>query len=115
MEILKQYLQTSMELKSILQEEITFTEQDHYLEKVEYLIAKRQSYLNGFPDLSSLEPSVKEEIIKLEREIKTLIDTKKTKIQNNLKILQVKKKKKNQYSNPYGDVSIDGMFLDKKK
>lgn len=115
MEVLKQYIETSKELKTLLEKEFSAEERDTHIQKTEELLNTRQLLLNQFPDLSALQESAKAAIVQLEKEVQALMEKQKEQIKKDIKTLQVKKQKNQQYADPYGDLSTDGMFLDKKK
>lgn len=115
MELISRFVQKSKELKSILEEKIIPEQRDSMVQRVEKLLFERQQILNSLRDLSTLDESIKLDLVTLEKEIETLMKNHKEKIKHDLKILQLKRQKENQYSNPYENLSIDGMFLDKKK
>lgn len=115
MDSISQFFQRSKELKSILEEKIIPEQRDSMIQRVEKLLFERQQILNSLTDPSTFDESIKLELVTLEKEIETLMKNHKEKIKHDLKILQLKKQKENQYTNPYENLSIDGMFLDKKK
>lgn len=115
MEALVQFIKKTKELEKILDEQIPSEDREEYLIKIQELLDERQKHLSEFPDLSALREHTKLELMELEKKINSLMEQQKENIKKDLRTLQLKRKKNKQYSDPYGNFSIDGMFLDKKK
>ncbi|MDZ5471979.1 hypothetical protein SM124_09485 [Bacillus sp. 31A1R] len=110
------FIQKTKELEAHLNKAFPIEGRETYIEEVFKLLEERQVILNQLPDLSKvLEERVKEDLIQLESRISTLLAEKMTFVKDDLRILQQRKNTNNQYENPYGNISADGMFLDKKK
>lgn len=115
MENLVLFIKKTKELKVHLEKTFSFAERDKEIAKLEVLIKERQRLLQQLPDLSTLPEHTKKDLVKLEKEIHILLKKQRNEITNELKMFQLQKKKSQQYADPYGDFSIDGTFLDKKK
>lgn len=110
------FIRKTKELKSILIEKNPSQQREEMIQKVEGLLVERQEILTGLQDvLASLNEPTKLELVAYENELQALMEKHQKDIKQDLKTLQLKKQKENQYSNPYENMSIDGMFLDKKK
>ena len=115
MEILVEFIKKTKELLVHLEVEFPTEEREAYIETTNQLLDKRGELLSQLPDLRSLKESNKVELVNLETKIQSILQSQQGKIKKDLQVLQLQKKKTNKYADPYGDVSFDGMFLDKKK
>lgn len=115
MNLLARFIKASKELKGLLEQEVNNDDRDRVIQKIEELLTERQKCLAELSDLSSLTEKSKEDLVKLEKEIQVLMENQKNVIHKEIKTLQLKKQKNNHYANPYENLSVDGMFLDKKK
>lgn len=115
MDALVQFIKKTKELVSLLEEDFPVNQRDEQIQKMNQLLEDRQVILKEVPDLSSLPEHTKLELRNLEHKLQLLMKKQKEKIKQDLKTLQLKKQKGNQYSNPYENLAADGMFLDKKK
>ncbi|MFO1444450.1 flagellar protein FliT [Bacillus sp. Bva_UNVM-123] len=115
MENLVAFIKKTKDLLAHLQSEFSTDEREAYIEKVQQLLDERGQLLSHMPDLHSLKDSSKDELIKLETKIQSLLENRQNEIKKDLQILQLQKKKTSKYVDPYGDISFDGMYLDKKK
>lgn len=115
MESLVLFIKKTKELLTLLEEEFPSDKRDEYISRMQGLLEERQQLLNNFPDLSSLREHTKLELMELEKRISVLMEQQKEDIKKDLRILQLKRKNNSQYSDHYGNFSIDGMYLDKKK
>lgn len=117
MEELVQFIEKTKQLKRHLEKEFPKNEDEskEYTHIMNQLLEDRQQALNQFSTLKDLDEMMKRELIESENQIKLLMNNHSQKIKKDLRVLQMKKQKGNQYSNPYGNISADGMFLDKKK
>lgn len=116
-EVLVQFINKTKQLKTHLEREYPKSEEEskEYSQLMNQLLDERQHLLNQFTNLTSLDKGLKKEMLELEEQIKTLMNNHSMKIKQDIKLLQLKKQRGNQYSNPYENLAADGMFLDKKK
>lgn len=110
------FIKKTKELEGHLKKDLPKEDREPYIETIQRLLEERQELLSQLPDLSDmLEESTKQDMISLENTINTLLSKKMSIIKQDLRVLQLQKNQNNQYENPYGNISADGMFLDKKK
>ncbi|MBU8881205.1 hypothetical protein BGM26_19970 [Bacillus sp. FJAT-29790] len=114
-EILVKFIKKTKLLLTHLETESPSIEREEYIGTIHQLLDEREQLLSQLPDLHALNENVKEELIQLETKIQSLLSNQKSAIKQDLQLLQLQKKKTNKYADPYGNVSVDGMFLDKKK
>lgn len=115
MEILVEFIKKTKELLAHLEGEFPTEEREAYIEKTHQLLDERGKFLSQLPDLRTLKDSTKVELVNLETKIQSFLENQQSIIKKDLQMLQLQKKKATKYADPYGDISFDGMFLDKKK
>jgi len=115
METLVEFIKKTKELLSHLESDFPTDDRESYMEKTNQLLDGRGQLLNQLPNLCTLKESTKEEIANLEMKMQSLLENQQNEIKKDLQLLQLQKKKTNKYIDPFGDISFDGMFLDKKK
>lgn len=116
MRALVEFIKKTKQLQSHLEKGFPEDNREEYIRTIDRLLEERQQLLNELPDLSiALDDRNKQEMISIENQIQELMKSYQGKIKEDLKTLQLKKRKGNQYSEPYGNFSVDGMFYDKKK
>jgi flagellar protein FliT len=114
-EIVAEFIKKSKQLLLHLEGELPSDERDEYIDSIHQLLDERSQLLNQLPDLQDFRPEIKEELLKIETNIQSLLANRQKVIKKDLQLLQIQKKKTNKYADPYGSISADGMFLDKKK
>ena len=115
MEHVIDFIKLTKKLADFLETNLPNEGREEYIQSIHDLLDEREILLKKLPDLSNvIDENVKGELIQLENKLKGLMIKHKSTIKKDLQVLQLKKKKTNNYSNPYG-VSADGMFLDKRK
>lgn len=115
MDVLADFIKKTKEIHKHFENEYKADERDRFIEELQQLLNERGQLLKELPDLSHLHQDLKKEFVKLEREIQDQLANEKDKIKQDLKTLQQQKKQNDKYADPYGSISADGMFLDKKK
>ncbi|HHY74141.1 MAG TPA: hypothetical protein GX497_13150 [Bacillus bacterium] len=116
MEQLVKFIQKTNQLASILEAGLPNEGREDYIQSIHDLLGEREQILKSLPDLSNkLDENVKQQLVNLEKNIYGIMLEQQNMIKKDLQVLQLKKKKNNEYAEPYENVSIDGMFLDKKK
>lgn len=115
MDSLAAFIKKTKEIHKHLEKVYKVDERDSFIEELQQLLNERGQLLKELPDLSHLHQDLKEEFVKLERDIQHMLANEQSKIKQDLKTLQQQKKQNNKYADPYGSISADGMFLDKKK
>ncbi|WP_400243352.1 hypothetical protein AB3U99_19630 [Niallia sp. JL1B1071] len=84
--------------------------------EVNDLLEKRQKLLDQLPSWPSISEVDKKEMISAEKLLKEKLVSLQDNVKADLKKQQVRKKRINQYNDPYGgNLSTDGMFYDKRK
>lgn len=97
-------------------EEGTIEEREAVIKEINELLEKREELLNQLPLWPKINEADKKEMIASEKLLNDKMVSLQGKIKTDLKQQQVRKKRINQYNDPYGgNISIDGMFYDKKK
>ncbi len=116
MKELDEFINKTTKLAEILDAGLLSEGREEYIQSIQDLIGEREQLLKTLPDLSKvLDNNAKQELINLEKKISRLMLEQRNTIKKDLQVLQLKKKKSNNYANPYENLSADGMFLDKKK
>ncbi len=116
MENLSEFIRKTEELLAHLESNFpTSDERDTYLVKTNQLLNEREQLLSRLSNLSTLEEAQKSEMIQYETKLQALLKKQQTEIKKNLQLLRLQKNKTVKYQDPYGDISVDGMYLDKKK
>jgi flagellar protein FliT len=91
-------------------------EREDKITKIEMFLDHRESRMKEMlPPYTPEEVAIGHELIRLNSKLNKLLQTEKILIQKDIRNLQVKKESNTKYINPYQNVSIDGMFYDKKK
>jgi flagellar protein FliT len=97
-------------------QEITIDKREEIISKVNDLLERRQKLLDGLPMWPNISEMDKTEMIVAEKRLKEKMASLQAKVKDDLKKQQLRKRRMNQYNDPYGgNLSIDGMFYDKKK
>ncbi|MED4350935.1 hypothetical protein P9265_01125 [Schinkia azotoformans] len=113
---LEEFINRTKKLASLLEKGLQSEGREVYIQSIQDLIDEREQLLKTLPDLSKvLDNNAKQDLINLEKKISGLMLEHRNTIKKDLQVLQLKKKKSNNYANPYENISADGMFLDKKK
>ncbi|MFD2442696.1 hypothetical protein ACFSO7_01635 [Bacillus sp. CGMCC 1.16607] len=113
---LVQFIKISNALLEHMEKGLPEESREEFIQVIHELLEKRQMFLDSLPDLTNiLDLTVKHNLLETEKRIQALLSSFSENIKEDLKMLQLKKKKNNHYANPYGDISADGMFLDKRK
>lgn len=116
MKVLVNFIKKTKELQNHLEKDFPEENREEYIETIDAILRERQEYLNELPDISmALDERNKQEIMNLESHIQELLKNHQMQIKNDLKTLNLKKQKGNKYAEQYGNFSVDGMYLDKKK
>ncbi|MDQ0157104.1 hypothetical protein [Robertmurraya andreesenii] len=115
MEALVRFIKKTKQLLAHLEAEFPTDDREEFIETIQGMLNERELILKELPDLGELSQNNKEELRKLEYKLKTLLENHQSKIKQDIKLLSLQKKKSDQYADPYGNFSIDGMYLDKKK
>jgi flagellar protein FliT len=103
------------ELLKLLCEDIP--DREELIEKVQTLLSKREELISRLDvnKLSLEEKKLGEEIVIQNQIIDQKMLVMKQSIQADINRIKKQKYSTDQYNNPYQNVSIDGMFFDKKK
>lgn len=116
-EILAQFVEKTKQLQSHLEQGLPTDEdkRDAYIQAIDELLEERQQLLINLPNLAELEAEMKQQLKDSESQLNRLMNNHSQQIKQDIKTLQLKKQKNDYYSNPYGNIAADGMFLDKRK
>ena len=115
MDSLTNFIESTQELIKLLESGSGSSNREEFIKKMDALLDKRQVILDQISDLSTLNDTVKAEMLQQEQKLKSKMMKVSTDIKKDLKILQLKKKNTTHYNNPYNNLSTDGMFYDKRK
>lgn len=116
MQELVAFIKKTKQLLALLEEGFPKENREQYIDSVNKLLDGREEILKVIPDLSNLlDEDVKQQLINLEKKIESLMGDYLGIIKKDLQVLQLQKKNMTHYSDPYENISADGMFLDKKK
>lgn len=115
MTAVEQFILISQKLMNLLETDIHDEQREKFLNEINDLLNQRKQLLSQFPPQPNMDERAKTELMELEQVIQSLMKNQKELIKRDIKTLQVKKRNNNQYANPYDNLSIDGMFLDRKK
>ncbi|MBY0123444.1 hypothetical protein [Bacillus sp. S/N-304-OC-R1] len=115
MEALVKFIKKTKQLLTHLENDLPVNGREEYIETTLKLLDEREQILKQLPDLKALDQDSKAELAKLEGRMQTLISNHQNVIKKDIQLLHKQKKNTHQYADPYGNISIDGMFLDKKK
>lgn len=115
MEALVKFIKKTKQLLSHLETDFPADEREEYIESIQIMLNERDLLLKELPDLKQLDQAIKDEFMNLEQKLQSLLAAHQNKIKNDIKSLSLQKKKADQYADPYGSFSVDGMYLDKRK
>lgn len=115
MEAVVEFIKKTKQLLAHLEGDFPTDEREKYIDGIHQLLDERSQLLNQVQGLHTLKEESKEELVKLETKIQSLLADHQKLVKKDLQILQIQKKKNNRYADPYGNISADGMFLDKRK
>ncbi|RSK28607.1 flagellar protein FliT [Bacillus sp. HMF5848] len=114
MSVVKQLFELSAQLFRVVNEENM--DRDEQVHEIEQFLDHREQLMARLqPPYSSEEKELGQQLVKLNEQIDARLDQIKTQIKKDLHQIKVKKQSNRQYQNPYGQVSADGMFFDKRK
>lgn len=114
---LKVLHEVTLQLKEVLDQDITTKNREQTIEQVNQLVEERGKYMDELiPPYTEAEKQLGHDLIflngEIEKKMHVLFDDLKTEMK------QVKKRKKSNrtYTNPYENVkTMDGMYMDSKK
>ncbi|MGE7670061.1 flagellar protein FliT [Peribacillus sp. NPDC097077] len=113
--MLQDFHDVTIELLTVLQDQ-TIVERDERIDRIMQLLDQREELLSQIqPPFSAEELQLGRQSMRLNQQVDQLLLLQKQEIQRDIKELNQKKKTSNKYTNPYENLSTDGMFYDKKK
>jgi flagellar protein FliT len=117
MSLLTDYKECTKKLLGLLTiDEGKIDDREIVIKEINDLLEKRQELLNQLPLWPNISEADKKEMLASEKLLKDKMIILQGKVKTDLKQQQVRKKRINQYNDPYGgNISTDGMFYDKKK
>lgn len=91
-------------------------ERENFISEIDEWLEKRQRVIDHMPrELGEEDRKLGPYLIEADREINEKLEQIMGDIKSDRKTLKKKKQKNRQYVHPFGGVSKDGMFLDKRK
>ncbi|WP_071460818.1 hypothetical protein [Bacillus massilinigeriensis] len=91
-------------------------ERDEKIAAIENLLEQRESLLGSIrPPFTTEEAELGRRLVFLERKLEDLLSKEFSAIQFDIRELQNKKESNRRYINPYGNLSVDGVFYDQRK
>jgi flagellar protein FliT len=117
MSVVNQIYDVTSRLYSLLKDgKFTEGSRDDVIEKVELILNERQELLSNLKGpFSEEEKLIGQKIIDLNRVIDEKLPQLKAEVQKDMNKVKKQKSSNEKYTNPYKNVSFDGMFFDKKK
>ena len=116
MDVVEQLLIKTKSLHSHLKKGMPETDRDNYIEKTYQLIEERQSLISKLSgSYTKQEQKTGAQIVSLNKEIDTMLKKQANCLKRELEQFKQKKQLSHQYANPYANITVDGMFFDKKK
>lgn len=114
---LEKLYEITIQLKEILDQEITSNERGAVIEQVNKLIDKRSVYLERVtPPFSEEESVIGKKLVLLNEEIQKRMLELFSDLKSEMKQVKKQRKSNMSYTNPYKNVkSPDGMFMDRKE
>lgn len=113
--VLQSFHDISTELLTVLQDQ-KIADRDERIDRIMQLLDQREELLSQIqPPFSDEEIQLGRQSMILNQHLDQLLLLQKQEIQRDIKELNQKKKTSNKYTNPYENLSTDGMFYDKKK
>jgi flagellar protein FliT len=115
MDSLQKVYDVTMELLDVLESNAE-NDREKKIETIHRLLDEREQQIKAIqPPFSEEEQVLGRKLIEQNQKVDEFLQKQKREIQFNIKQLSVKKKSSRQYTNPYENMSIDGMFYDKRK
>lgn len=91
-------------------------ERDEYIATIGHLLDRRQALIDTLPKTyTEEEKRLGKEIVTLNQNVDRHLKEQLLFLKSEIDKLQQNKRRSQQYSNPYKNVAIDGMYFDKKK
>lgn len=116
MNTVQQLLDVSQQLYDHLNHSMENVDRDEYIDTISQLLEKRQSLIDRLSgEYSEEEKKLGKQIVQLNEKINQRLQEKLRFFKQELETFQQNKRRREQYTNPYRHVSIDGMYFDKKK
>jgi hypothetical protein len=109
------FINDTKELLGYLQRDYDSEKREESIKYIEELLEKRQVFLDSSPILSDLDSGFTQDLLNLELQVKEAMIQYQNQIKKDLQIIQTKKRKNKQYTDPYSTYTRDGIYLDKKK
>lgn len=116
MNTVQQLLGVSQQLYTHLNHSIEEVDRDEYIETIFQLLDERQSLIDNLSgEYSEEEKELGKQIVQLNQKIDQRLQEKLRFLKQELETFQQNKRRREQYTNLYKHISIDGMYFDKKK
>lgn len=107
----------TVNMKEILDKEISSNEREVIIEQLNNLLLQREPLLKHLTSpFSEEEDLLGKKLVTLNQEVQHLMDQLFSTLKTEIKQMNRQKKSNKNYTNPYHNVQVmDGMYLDKKK
>ncbi|KPH76703.1 flagellar protein FliT [Oceanobacillus caeni] len=114
---LQKVFDITVEMKQILDKDISSNEREATIEQLNNLLLQREPFLERLtPPFSEQEDLLGKRLVFLNQEVQHLMDQLFSTLKTEIKQMNRQKKSNKNYTNPYHNVHVmDGMYLDKKK
>lgn len=114
---LSKLYQTTLELKSILDKDITSEKREQIIEQINKLVEQRSIEMSQItPPYTKHENQLGQEIVLLNTEIEKEMNKLFEALKQEMKLIKKQKETNRSYINPYGKMtSTDGMYVDSKQ
>ncbi|GGE81748.1 hypothetical protein GCM10007140_34270 [Priestia taiwanensis] len=115
MGIVQQVYEVTKELHELVDAAYEKDNRDAHIESVEALLEKRDALLEQLePPYSREERMMGLQIVEMNEHVKVGLQRLKQEVKVDIQQLNKQKQHGQKYRNPYGNTSMDGMFLDKR-
>ncbi|MBP1971163.1 flagellar protein FliT [Virgibacillus natechei] len=107
----------TLNLKHVLDKEITAKNREEVIEKVNQLVEKRSQYIEELvPPYTEEEKQLGQQLVQLNEAIQVEMNHLFSQLKTEMKQVKKQKKSNRTYTNPYKSIqAMDGMFMDSKK
>ncbi|WP_374721185.1 flagellar protein FliT [Peribacillus tepidiphilus] len=113
---LKSYYELTLQLIELSESISSSDDREDGIQTIEALLDKREELLKeATPPFSPEEMQTGKELIEMEKTLRVQLEKVKNSIKKDIIGLQAKKQGNQKYSNPYENLTTDGVFYDKRK
>lgn len=110
-------LKVTLELKMLLEQDISAKNRESFIAEISRIIENREQLLKRIvPPYSDSEKRTGKQLVRLNELIQKNLNALFTELKKEMKQLKKQKKSNRTYTNPYKNLqTVDGMFMDSKK